>query len=331
MNLHCASRVPFFLVLIVLAACGKQVDPPNEASTAAQSAAVQEAESAPADPKHLGAQAWPAVSNPLARDSAVEEKIEQLLAQMSLEEKIGQIMQGEIRHVTPDDVRKYHLGSILNGGGSFPGQDKFATQEDWLEMADEFHDASMDTSDGKVAIPLIWGTDAVHGHSNVIGATVFPHNIGLGAMNNPALVREIGSATALEILATGIDWTFAPTVAVTQDDRWGRSYESYSEDPALVKDYAREMVYGLQGVPGTPEFLDSRHVLATAKHYLADGGTEAGDDQGNAKISEEELRDIHAPGYVGAIEAGVQTVMARFSSWNGAKMHGNPYLLTNVL
>ena len=331
MNLHFASRLPLFLVLIVLVACGEQSAPRQENQVEPQAAPAAPVQPVVEKPRHLGADAWPVANNPLVRDAKVEEKVQELLAQMSLEEKVGQIMQGEIRHVTPDDVRKYHLGSILNGGGSFPGQDKFATQEDWLEMADEFHDASMDTSDGKVAIPLIWGTDAVHGHSNVIGATVFPHNIGLGAMNNPELVREIGSATALEILATGIDWTFAPTVAVTQDDRWGRSYESYSEDPALVKAYAREMVYGLQGVPGTPEFLDSRHVLATAKHYLADGGTEAGDDQGNAKISEEELRDIHAPGYVGAIEAGVQTVMASFSSWNGAKMHGNPYLLTDVL
>ena len=329
MNSYLSVRLPLLSLLLVLAACGQKPESPPEISADAQAAPV--VEPAAKEIRHLGADAWPVASNPIARDSEIEKKVDELLAQMSLEEKVGQIMQGELREVTPKDVRKYHLGSILNGGGSFPNQDKFATPEDWLELADVFYDASMDTSDGKVAIPVIWGTDAVHGHSNVIGATVFPHNIGLGAMNNPALVREIGSATAREILATGIDWTFAPTVAVTQDDRWGRSYESYSEDPALVKAYAREMVYGLQGVPGTPGFLDSRHVLATAKHYLGDGGTEGGDDQGNAKVSEEELRDIHAPGYVGAIEAGVQTVMASFSSWNGAKMHGNPYLLTDVL
>ena len=280
---------------------------------------------------HLGADAWPTAQSPFAVDPAIEDRVTALLAKMSAEQKVGQIMEAEIRHATPQDVKDFHLGSILNGGGSFPNQDKYATAADWLELADAYYDASVDTSDGHLAIPVIWGTDAVHGHSNVIGATVFPHNIGLGAMHNPSLVRDIGRVTAREILATGIDWTFAPTVAVTQDDRWGRSYESYSEDPALVKAYAAEMVYGLQGVPGTPEFLDSEHVLATAKHYLGDGGTEAGDDQGNTRVSEEELRDIHAQGYIGAIEAGVQTVMASFSSWNGVKMHGNSYLLTDVL
>jgi beta-glucosidase len=296
--------------------------------------AAEQSMPVPAQPEattQAAVDAWPLVQSPFANDPAIENRVTALLAKMSVEEKVGQIMQAEIRHASPQDVKDYHLGSILNGGGSFPKQDKYATAGDWLELADAYYDASMDSSDGHLAIPVLWGTDAVHGHSNVIGATIFPHNIGLGAMHNPSLVREIGRATAREVLSTGIDWTFAPTVAVTQDDRWGRSYESYSEDPSLVKAYATEMVYGLQGVPGTPEFLDSEHVLATAKHFLGDGGTEAGDDQGNTRVSEEELRDIHAQGYYGAIEAGVQTVMASFSSWNGEKMHGNPYLLTDVL
>ena len=303
------------------------------AATAMLAGCAEQAGPVPAHdaPEHLGAQVWPAVNSPLARDAAVEDRVADLLARMSLEEKVGQIIQAEIRHATPEDVKKYHLGSILNGGGSFPNEEKYSTQADWLALADAYHDASMDTSDGGLAIPVIWGTDAVHGHSNVIGATVFPHNIGLGAMNNPVLMREIGHVTAREVLSTGIDWTFAPTVAVTQDDRWGRTYESYSEDPALVRSYAYEMVLGLQGEPGTDEFLATDRVLATAKHYLGDGGTEGGDDQGDTRVSEEELRDIHAPGYVGAIEAGVQTVMASFSTWNGVKMHGNPYLLTDVL
>ncbi len=304
----------------VLAGCERQAAEPSMPLAAQPEATTQ-----------AGVEAWPTVQSPFAADPAIEDRVTALLAKMTVEEKVGQIMQAEIRHATPQDVKDFHLGSILNGGGSFPNQDKYATAADWLELADAYHDASVDNSDGHLAIPVLWGTDAVHGHSNVIGATVFPHNIGLGAMHNPSLVRDIGRVTAREILATGIDWTFAPTVAVTQDDRWGRSYESFSEDPALVKAYAREMVYGLQGVPGTAEFLGSEHVLATAKHYLGDGGTEAGDDQGNARISEQELRDIHAPGYVGAIEAGVQTVMASFSSWNGVKMHGNSYLLTDVL
>lgn len=318
----------FFKVILataLVAGCAEQDAPLTPDET------ITEAEPARQELPRLGAHTWPAAKLPLAADAEIESRVAALLAQMSLEEKVGQIIQAEIRHVTPDDVRKYHLGSILNGGGSFPNGDKHATLQDWLDLADAYYDASMDSRDGGLAIPVIWGTDAVHGHGNVIGATVFPHNIGLGAMHNPDLVREIGHTTAREVLATGIDWTFAPTVAVTQDDRWGRTYESYSEDPALVRSYAHAMVLGLQGEPGTREFLGPDRVLATAKHYLADGGTLHGDDQGNAVISEEELRDIHAPGYVGAIEAGVQSVMASFSSWNGAKMHGNDYLLTDVL
>ena len=279
----------------------------------------------------LGAAAWPAARPALAPDPALEQRVSELLARMSDEEKVGQIIQAEIRHVTPQEVREYHLGSILNGGGSFPNEARDASIEDWLELADAYYAASIDASDGRVAIPLLWGTDAVHGHGNVIGATIFPHNIGLGAMHDAALIREIGRVTAREVLATGIDWTFAPTTAVAQDDRWGRTYESYSEDPELVRAYSDALVRGLQGDPGAPEFLDGRHVLATAKHFLADGGTWGGDDQGDARIGEQELRDIHAPGYVGAIEAGVQVVMASFSSWNGVKMHGNRYLLTDVL
>jgi beta-glucosidase len=280
---------------------------------------------------YLGAQAWPAIQGPVAVDQGVEDRIDSLLAGMSLEEKVGQIIQAEIGYTSPEDVREYHLGSVLNGGGTRPDDKRHATINDWLTMADAYYQASMDTSDGGVAIPIMWGTDAVHGHSNVFGATIFPHNIGLGAMHNPALMREIGRITAREVRVTGLDWTFAPTVAVAQDDRWGRTYESYSEDPALVREYAAQLVLGLQGEPGTPEFLDADHVIATAKHYLGDGGTRHGDDRGDTRVTEAELRDIHAPGYAAAIEAGVQSVMASFSSWNGRKMHGHKYLLTDVL
>ena len=274
---------------------------------------------------------WPAVESPVKKDAAQEAQIKEIISRMSVKEKVGQIMQVEIQYVTPDDIIKYHVGSVLNGGGSLPNRNKHATPGEWLALADSFYKASMDDKDGGVAVPIIWGSDAVHGHNNVIGATIFPHNIGLGAMNNPELMKKVGAVTALEMRATGIDWTFAPTIAVAQNDRWGRTYESYSEKPEIVAAYARAMVLGLQGVPGTDEFLDVDHVVATAKHFLADGGTEDGDDQGNAKISEKELRDIHSAGYTAAIEAGVQTVMASFSSWNGAKMHGNKYLLTDVL
>ena len=177
---------------------------------------------------------------------------------------------------------------------------------------------------------MLWGTDAVHGHNNIPGATIFPHNIALGAARDPALIRRIGEITALEVRVTGLDWAFSPTVAVARDARWGRTYESYSEDPDLVRAYAAAMVQGLQGTPGTPEFLDGAHVLATPKHFLGDGGT-GGKDQGDNLASEQELRDIDSAGYQAAIAAGAQTVMASYSSWHGQKMHGNQALLTDVL
>ena len=274
---------------------------------------------------------WPRVESPVARSDAMEARIKDLLSRMSVAEKVGQIIQPEIQYIKPEEVKTYHIGSVLNGGGSLPNRDKYATPGEWLAMADAFYEASMDTSDGAVAIPILWGSDAVHGHNNVIGATIFPHNIGLGAMRDPALMRKIGEATAREMRVTGIDWTFAPTLAVVQNDRWGRTYESYSEDPAVVAAYAGPMVRGLQGEPGTEAFLDGDHVIATAKHFVGDGGTEGGDDQGDTRVSEKELRDIHAAGYFTALEAGVQSAMTSFSSWNGKKVHGDKYLVTDVL
>ncbi len=202
---------------------------------------------------------------------------------------------------------------------------------DWVALADRFYDASMDTAGGAPAIPIIWGTDAVHGHNNVIGATLFPHNVGLGAAHDPELIQRIGDATAREVAATGIDWTFAPTVAVVRDARWGRSYESYSERPDIVRAYAGRMVQGLQGTGGTPTFLDGNHILATAKHFIGDGGTRHGIDRGNNEASEQDLLAIHGQGYVSAIQAGVQTVMASYNSWQGVKLHGQRHLLTEVL
>jgi beta-glucosidase len=279
---------------------------------------------------HLSLEDWPRVTSPVQDTQEQAAKIEALLARMTLEEKVGQIMQAEIQSITPEEARAYHIGSILNGGGSTPGRARNAAPRDWLKIADAFYKASI-KSDGGVIIPVIWGTDAMHGHSNVTGVTLFPHNIGLGAANNPELVRQIGTATAREVRATGIDWVFAPTVAVVQNDRWGRTYESYSESPAVVRTLAAALVEGLQGNPGSPEFLDREHVVATAKHFIADGGTFGGDDQGDARISERELIDIHNPGYVATMSAGVQSVMASYSSWNGRKMHDNRYLLTDVL
>jgi len=274
---------------------------------------------------------WPAVPQARPADPKLEQAVADLLARMSLEEKVGQVIQAEIADVTPGDVRRYRLGSILNGGGSHPGGKRRTAPAEWLALADAFYDASMDASGGHVAIPVIWGTDAIHGHANVTGATVFPHNIALGATRDLDLIRRVGEVTAIEIAVTGLDWDFAPTLAVVRDDRWGRTYEGFSEDPALVRRCADAMVRGLQGDPLSPAFLDGRHVIATAKHFLGDGGTAGGRDRGDNRSSEEELRDVHGAGYQAALGAGVQTVMASFSSWQGRKMHGFRELLTDVL
>ncbi|UZW60846.1 glycoside hydrolase family 3 protein [Lysobacter enzymogenes] len=280
---------------------------------------------------------WPALKPPIPRDAGLEARIQALLAKMSVEEKVGQIVQADINAATPEDVRKYHIGSVLAGGNSEPGGisepggNYAAPPQEWLDIADKFYAASMDASDGKVAIPIIFGIDAVHGHNNLIGATLFPHNVGLGATRNPELIRRIGEATAAEVRSTGMEWTFAPTLTVPRDDRWGRTYEGYSEDPRLVASYAAAAIEGLQGKLGSKQFLDGAHVIASAKHFLADGGTFEGRDQGDAKITEKELREVHGAGYPPALKAGAQTVMASFSSWNGAKMHGNHALLTDVL
>ncbi|WP_245196450.1 glycoside hydrolase family 3 protein [Sphingomonas jejuensis] len=274
---------------------------------------------------------WPQANWPFQRDAAMEARIDALIARMTIEEKVGQLVQADIGSVTPEEVKRYNLGSVLNGGNSGPYGDEYAGPDRWLALADEFYDASVDTSDGGVGIPVIWGTDAVHGHSNVVGATLFPHNVGLGAAHDPALMRRIAEATAVEIRVTGQEWTFAPTITVPQDVRWGRAYEGYSSDPALVQSYVGEFIRGLQGEPGAGAILAGPHVLASTKHFLADGGTFEGRDQGDARITEEQLRDIHGRPYLAAIDAGVQTVMASFSSWNGEKVTGHPGLLTDVL
>jgi beta-glucosidase len=274
---------------------------------------------------------WPALKNPVPLNRKIEARIAVLLASMSLEQKVGQIIQADLGSVTPDDVKTYHLGSVLNGGNSAPGGKQFAAAPEWLADADRFYDASV-TPDGRLPIiPITWGSDAVHGHNNVVGATLFPHNIGLGAMRDPALMRRIGEVTATEMRITGLDWTFAPTLAVVRDDRWGRTYESYAENPAVVASYAGPLVEGLQGKVGSKSWLKGGHIVATAKHFVGDGGTTGGKDQGDNASSETELRDVQAAGYRGALEAGIQSVMASYSSWQGVKMHGNASLLTEVL
>jgi len=267
-----------------------------------------------------------------AHDAAMETRIARIVAGMTLEQKVGQITQPDVRNITPDEVRQYYIGTVLNGGGAWPGNNKRSTLAEWAAWAGAYSDAAM-TTDMAVKIPLLWGTDAVHGHNNVSGATIFPHNIGLGAANDPDLIERIGRATARQVRATGITWAFAPTLAVGENRRWGRTYESWSSDPALVQRYGEAMVRGLQG-----GLAGDGDVLATAKHYLGDGGTFNGVDQGQTRATREELLGTHGAGYLGALEADVQTVMISYSSWydtasgqDHGKMHGNRDLIAGHL
>jgi beta-glucosidase len=295
------------------------------ASVAAAGAPAHEAAGVTIHPEQ-----WPTVQRPIAPDPALEARITALMAGMTPEQKVGQLIQPDIASITPEDLRHFDFGSILNGGNSSPNGNEFAPPSEWLALADRFYDAAMDPVHGPHPIPILWGTDAVHGHNNIVGATIFPHNIGLGAARDPSLMTRIGEITALEVRATGLDWSFGPTLAVVRDFRWGRTYESYSEKPDIVREYAAAMLLGLQGKPGTPQFLDSSHVLASPKHFVGDGGTR-GKDQGNNVSSETELRDVDAAGYPPAIAAGAQIVMASFSSWQGVRMSANEPLLTGIL
>ena len=259
-----------------------------------------------------------------------------LLGTMTLDEKVGQMTQAEQHQLKGEsDIETYFLGSLLSGGDSDP---KTNSLQDWTEMYDRLQSRALKT---RLRIPLLYGVDAVHGHNNVLGAVVFPHYIGLGATRNPKLVEEIARVTATEVRATGIQWTFAPCVAVVRDERWGRTYESFSEDPQLVATLGAAAVRGLQG----SSLDDPLRVLACAKHYVGDGGTTWGTgmpsgeapggrfplDQGDVRLSEAELRRIHLPGYVTTIAAGVGTIMPSYSSWNGQKASGSRRLLTEIL
>jgi beta-glucosidase len=294
-------------------------------------AAAKEAPATASGPPPTHYTDWPHIAPPRAADPKLDARVHDLVSRMSLAQKIGQMTQAEIKSITPDQVRQFYIGSVLNGGGSWPHGDKHAGIQDWLGLADRYYDASM-TVDSPVKVPVIWGTDAVHGDSNVYGATLFPHNIGLGAAHDPALIRAIGAATARAVRATGVDWAFAPTLAVAQNVRWGRTYESFSNDGSLVRAYARAYVAGLQS-----DFGDA-NVLATAKHFIGDGATAGGVDQGVARVSRQDMIDVHGAGYYGALEAGVLSVMASYNSWNDVadgidygKMSGARALLTGVL
>ncbi len=252
----------------------------------------------------------------------IRTKVEFLLEKMTLAQKIGQMVQTERMVITPEEVKAWHIGSVLSGGGSCPGDN---LPGDWVEMNDAYWAASMEEDDEHLAIPIIYGIDAIHGNNNVRGATVFPHNIGLGAADDPELMERIAQVTAREVLACGVDWTFAPCLAVARDSHWGRTYESYSEDPAIVTRYAAPFVRGLQGD------LGNDGVAACVKHWVGDGGTTHGIEQGDTRVSESDLRRLHMAAYIPAIEAGTLSVMVSFNSWNGDKCHGNAYLVDYVL
>jgi len=328
------SLVPLaFAFALVLAAC----DDDNGSPTVPESPPP-----APPPAVQLGSLTdFPAVTSAIARDPAQEAQIQSIVAGMTLAQKVGQMTQPAITSIQPAEVGQYYIGSVLNGGGAWPNNDKHASVADWLALADAYWTASMG-NDMAVKIPVIWGTDAVHGDNNVYGATLFPQNIALGAMHDPQLVEQIGEAVAQQVRSTGIDWSFAPTIAVVRDDRWGRTYEGFSEDPQLVYDYAGPYVTGLQG---TFASANRPTVIATAKHFMGDGGTDQGKDQGENKYPLSDMINVFGAGYYSALAAGAQTVMASFNSWtfhgqaadgtqldfDNVKMHGNKYLLTDVL
>ncbi|OIV90073.1 hypothetical protein TanjilG_01527 [Lupinus angustifolius] len=258
-------------------------------------------------------------------------RINDLIKRMTLEEKIGQMVQIDRTVASAHVINKYFIGSVLSGGGSVPK--KQASAEDWIDMVNDFQKGALST---RLGIPIIYGIDAVHGHNNVYKATVFPHNVGLGATRDPELVKKIGAATALEVRATGIPYVFAPCIAVCRDPRWGRCYESYSEDPKIVQAMT-EIIPGLQGeipansLKGVPFVSGNKKVAACAKHYVGDGGTTKGINENNTVIDRHGLLSIHMPGYYNSIIKGVATIMVSYSSWNGVKMHANRDLITGFL
>ncbi|KAI5075298.1 hypothetical protein GOP47_0009374 [Adiantum capillus-veneris] len=267
---------------------------------------------------------------PLYKDphASVELRVADLLKRMTLKEKIGQMIQIERSIANSSNIQEYFFGSILSGGGSVPAEN--ASPTDWMDMVDGFQKAALGT---RLGIPLIYGIDAVHGHNNVYGATIFPHNVGLGCTRDPDLVKRIGAATALEVRGTGIPYVFAPCIAVCRHPSWGRCYESYGEDPDLVRKMT-EVIPGLQGEPsglGIPSVASQLNVAATAKHFVGDGGTVNGIDENNTVSSYKRLVSTHMVGYFDAIAKGVSTIMVSYSSWKGKRMHSNRILISHVL
>lgn len=325
----------FSLLILLLFGCNTPAEEPAAPTTTATAAPTkaaedESAETAVAENEQEGGEETeesPAYLNP---ELPVAERVEDLLGRMTLAEKIGQMTLIEKGSIQPTAVTDLYIGAILSGGGGSPSGSN--TPEAWAAMVSSYQEAALAT---RLGIPIIYGVDAVHGHSNLRGATIFPHNIGLGATRNPDLLEAIGQATAVETTATGIPWNYAPVLAVGQDMRWGRYYEIYGEDPQLVSDLGAAYIRGLQG----DDLADPATMLATAKHFVGDGGTAFGSsttsgfkiDQGDTQVDEETLRRIHIFPYEAALDAGAQSVMVSFSSWNGTKMHGHDYLLNDVL
>jgi beta-glucosidase len=299
-----AHRAPLLAPLALLALCLASC-----ASSAPPAAPAEAREPSPAGP-------YQDASLP------VEARVEDLLARMTVEEKIGQTLQAARDYLaSSSDIATYGLGSVLSGGGSGP---RVNDPEHWADMIDAYQRAALSS---RLGIPILYGVDAVHGNNNVRGSVIFPHNIGLGAADDPELVEEIGRITALEMLATGARWDFGPCLAVPRDERWGRTYEGFGETPELVGRLGAAMVRGLQsGGLGSPTA-----VLATAKHFAGDGGTAGGLDRGDAEYSDDDFMSIHVAPYAEAIAAGARCVMVSFSSWNGIPDHGNGRLLTGIL
>ncbi|MBB1315000.1 glycoside hydrolase family 3 protein [Aliivibrio sp. SR45-2] len=306
------------------------------------------ASSLPDEPSLPYFQEWPKIKSAIPKRDYIEERVADIVSQMTLGEKVGQMIMPEYRQITPKEAKQYKIGSVLNGGGGWPNENKHASALEWALQSDKYWVALDDAYAGRgFRIPFLWATDAVHGNNNVYGATLFPHNIGLGAANNPDLLFEIGRITAKEVAATGLDLTFAPTVTTPRDYRWGRVYEGYAEIPDITYQYASAIVQGLQGTE--KELRSEQRVLSTVKHWIGDGGTFNGVDRGVTFYSEDDLRNIHAMGYYSALEAGAQVVMTSFNSWQKndvkgkstdstktesnrfGKLHGSRYLVTDVL
>ena len=259
----------------------------------------------------------------LNSEADVEQRVNDLLNRMTLNEKIGQMMQVDITGLQKDpaDITDYFIGSILSGGDSDPSTNYTAT---WAALHDSLQSYALKT---RLKIPIIYGIDAVHGNNNIYGATIFPQNIGMGCTRDSALVVKAARITAEEVSATGIDWTFAPCIAVPMDERWGRTYEGFGETPQLAEMFGAAEVHGFQG----DSLNEPTSILACAKHYLGDGGTINGKDQGNTVGSIDAIKMIHLPGYIAAIKAGVGSIMVSYSSINGIKMSASKYWITDIL